>query len=62
MKPTLPKLPRPLAVKQVAEELGVCGRTIRRWIDRGELRVHRLGRLLRVSEPDLIAFVQSRGS
>ncbi|MBV9783725.1 MAG: helix-turn-helix domain-containing protein [Acidisphaera sp.] len=32
-------------------------RTIRRWLERGELRFHRLGRQHRVSEEDLIAFL-----
>ena len=35
-------------------------KTVRRWIDRGELPVHRLGRQIRISEPDLMAFVRAR--
>jgi excisionase family DNA binding protein len=43
---------------QVAEQLGLSTKTIRRWIDRGELHVHRLGRQIRISEEDLAAFLR----
>jgi len=35
----------------------VSGKTVRRLIDRGELAVHRIGRLLRMSEADLQSYV-----
>jgi len=44
-------------VLAVAERLGVSERTIRRWIAAGILPVHRFGRLVRVSETDLVAFL-----
>jgi excisionase family DNA binding protein len=44
----------------VAEQLSLSTKTIRRWIDRGELRVHRLGRQIRISEDDLVAFLAGR--
>ena len=44
-------------VLEVAERLGVSERTIRRWIAAGILPVHRFGRLVRVSETDLAAFL-----
>jgi excisionase family DNA binding protein len=46
----------------VAEQLSVSTKTIRRWIDRGELRAHRLGRQIRISEDDLFAFLAGRRS
>jgi excisionase family DNA binding protein len=44
-------------VADVAVRLNVCERTIRRWIAAGTLPVHRFGRLVRVSETDLVAFL-----
>jgi excisionase family DNA binding protein len=49
-----------LDVDAVATRLGVSSKTVRRLIDRGELAVHRIGRLLRVSEPDLHNYVARR--
>lgn len=46
-----------LAVDDVADRLGVHVRTVRRWIARGELVVHRFGGAVRISERDLAAFV-----
>jgi excisionase family DNA binding protein len=66
MKPEVPVSPRsrkpsalPLlySVGMVAEMLNVSPRTVRRWISAGLLPVHRLGRQLRISDPDLVAFV-----
>lgn len=42
---------------EVAEALGVSTRTLRRHIRRGTLRVHRIGRAVRVSARDLDAFL-----
>jgi excisionase family DNA binding protein len=53
------RMPRLLSVKAAAEQLGVCTKTVRRWIKSGALHVHRLGRQLRISEDDLLLFVQS---
>lgn len=50
-------LPHFLSVKQVKDQFGVSAKTVRRWIERGELHVHRLGRQLRVSEDDINAFI-----
>ncbi len=57
---TAPRLPRLLAVSEVAELLRVSTKTVRRWIERQELRTHRLGRQLRVAEEDLAAFLGQR--
>jgi excisionase family DNA binding protein len=51
---------RLLDLSAVADRLGVCIKTIRRMIDRHELPVHRIGRLIRVSEDDLEAFIISK--
>jgi excisionase family DNA binding protein len=55
-------VPRLFSVEQIAKLVGISGRTVRRWIDDKQLPVHRLGRLIRISETDFIAFVQSRRS
>jgi len=47
-------------VSEVAELLQVSTKTVRRWIERQELRTHRLGRQLRVAEEDLAAFLGQR--
>ncbi|MGO8920871.1 MAG: helix-turn-helix domain-containing protein [Stellaceae bacterium] len=52
-----PKLPRFLSIEGVAQLLGVSTKTVRRWIDDKLLPAHRLGRQLRISEPDLAAFI-----
>ena len=57
---TASRLPRLLAVGEVAELLQVSSKTVRRWIERQELRTHRLGRQLRVAEEDLAAFLGQR--
>ena len=48
------------SVSEIAEILDVSQRTVRRWIDQGELIAHRLGRNVRVSETDLRAFLALR--
>jgi excisionase family DNA binding protein len=54
------RAPRYLSVSNVAVELGVSVKTVRRWIERQELHVYRLGRQLRISEEDLLAFTNAR--
>ncbi len=49
--------PRMLLVSEVAAQLRVCSKTIHRWIERGDLHAHHLGRQIRVSEEDLSAFL-----
>jgi excisionase family DNA binding protein len=53
-----PRLPRLLGVDDVAARLAVSTKTVRRWIARGDLPVHQLGRQLRVAEEDLALFLQ----
>jgi excisionase family DNA binding protein len=57
-KPTA--APRLLSVNAVATVMAVSSKTIRRWIDLGDLHVHRIGHMLRISEEDLIAFTAAR--
>ena len=47
-------------IADVATQLGLSTKTIRRWIARKELRVHHLGRQLRISAEDLAAFLGQR--
>ena len=51
-------LPNLLTIKQAAEHLQVSSKTIRRWIDAGDLIAHRLGRQWRFSETDLQTFIR----
>jgi excisionase family DNA binding protein len=44
-------------IAQIAELLEVSTRTVRRWIARGALAVHRIGNLVRISEADLRSFL-----
>ena len=49
--------PRLLSVASVADRLEVSAKTVRRWIETGKLRIHRLGRCIRISEADLQDFI-----
>jgi excisionase family DNA binding protein len=44
-------------IAEVAERLNVNARTVRRWIVAGDLVVHRIGNVVRVSEGDLRTFL-----
>ena len=44
-------------IAEVAERLHVATRTVRRWITAGDLVVHRMGGVVRISELDLRAFL-----
>jgi excisionase family DNA binding protein len=57
---TAARLPCLLGVNEVAALLQVSSKTVRRWIERQELRTHRLGRQLRVAEEDLTTFLAQR--
>ena len=52
------RCPRLFTVTEVAEQMKVSGRTVRRKISGGELHFHRLGRQIRVSEEDLLSLPQ----
>jgi excisionase family DNA binding protein len=58
---TAPSLPRLYSILEIAQALGVSAKTVQRWIKAGTLPVRRLGKQIRVSQPDLAAFIaQSR--
>ena len=45
------------SIAEVAEHLNVHCRTVRRWIDKGLLVVHRVGVVVRIADGDLRAFL-----
>jgi len=47
-------------VPAIARRLNVSEKTVRRLIDRNELRAYRIGRQLRISEEELIRFLDTR--
>lgn len=47
-----------LTIKQVAERLKVSERTIRNWIDKGDLKAYRFGLQYRIDETDLNEFIK----
>ncbi len=49
-----------LTIAQTAEHLQVSTKSVRRWIESGELVAHRIGRQLRISWSDLQDFVRMR--
>lgn len=51
---------RLLTIRDVADILRVSAKSVRRWIDAGDLVAHRVGRQLRVSQGDLETFIKLR--
>ena len=51
---------RLLSIPEAADQLGISEKGVRRAIGRGDLVAHRIGRLLRIAEDDLAAFVALR--
>ena len=49
-----------LTVAEVADQLRVSERSVRRWIKERELKAYRLGRAIRISEGDLRSFLRGR--
>ncbi len=47
-------------IVEVAALLKVNAKTVRRWIEAGELIAHRLGHQFRITESDLTAFIRQR--
>ena len=48
------------SVAEGADALGVCDRTVRRHIETGDLKAHRIGRQLRISTEDYKSYVALR--
>ena len=44
-------------IPQIAEQLNVADRTVRRWIAKRHLTAHRFGGVVRIAERDLLAFL-----
>ena len=49
--------PKYHSIKAVAEALDVSVRTVRRWIARGDLIVHRVDHIVRIADTDLRTFL-----
>ena len=58
--PPSPRLSRMLSKQQAADLLSLSPKTITRKIQAGQLRSHRFGRSVRISEEDLAAFTAAR--
>lgn len=56
-RPTFSKL---LVIEHVGEILGVSARTVRRKIERGEIKACRFGRLARVHPDDVADYIDRR--
>jgi excisionase family DNA binding protein len=58
MKTDQPKSPTKFyTIEQIADCAEVSTRTVRRWIEKGWLVAHRINGLVRISEPDFLAFL-----
>jgi excisionase family DNA binding protein len=58
MKSERSKSPAKLfTIEEIAECVGVCDRTVRRWIERELLVAHRFNGLVRISDSDFQAFL-----
>lgn len=53
MTSNAPRLPRLYTVKETANYLGVSAKTVRRFIDRGQLPCQRAGHQIRISDTDI---------
>ena len=49
-----------LTIPQTATILQVSEKTVRRWIETGDLVAHRFGRQWRISQADLDTFIRTR--
>lgn len=47
-------------IRGVAEFFGVSVKTVRRWIESGELKAHQLGRQWRIAPEDIERFLATR--
>lgn len=56
----MPEGIRWLSTKEASDRLGVTLRSLYRFIDQGQLRAYRFGRVIRLQESDLDGFIESR--
>ncbi|MDG2114136.1 MAG: helix-turn-helix domain-containing protein [Actinomycetota bacterium] len=47
-----------LSTKEAARRLGITPRTLYRFIDAGELPAYRMGRVIRLQQTDVVAFIE----
>lgn len=52
-----PPIPAFFSITETARLLKVSTKTVRRWIAKGDLTVHRFGRQIRITESDLVNFI-----
>lgn len=57
MKADQPKSLKFYTIEQIAECVDSSTRTVRRWIEKKLLVAHRINGLVRISEPDFLAFL-----
>ncbi len=60
----MPSKPKPefrtfWTIQDLAKDLDVSERTVHRWIDAGDLIVHRFGRSVRIADNDRRAFLEA---
>lgn len=48
-----------MGTRDTAERLGITLRTLYRFIDEGQLPAYKFGRVIRIKEPDVDAFIES---
>lgn len=46
-----------LSIKEVSKELGIHWQTVRNYIDRGEIKAHKVGKLVKIARTDLEEFI-----
>jgi excisionase family DNA binding protein len=51
---------RMMSLREAAEFWGVSEKTVRRWIDAGQLDAHQLGRQWRIAAEDIERFLATR--
>ncbi len=56
--PVTSPLPALYSVTETAKLLKVSPRTVRRWIEKGDLTAHRFGRQIRITDSDLVTFIR----
>ncbi len=56
--PATSPLPALYSVTEIAKLLKVSPRTVRRWIEKGNLTAHRFGRQIRITDSDLVTFIR----